>query len=94
MGAASHEILKVPERGMLDTFEAQLKVRGYTADASQRGAAERLQKLYTELLGFKAARRTQLRKLLSRAQPPRGVDRKSTRLNSSHRLLSRMPSSA
>ncbi|WP_018229199.1 cell division protein ZapE [Methyloversatilis universalis] len=73
MGAASHDILKVPERGMLDIFEAQLKVRGYTADASQRGAAERLQKLYTELLGFKAARRTQLRKLLSRAQPPRGV---------------------
>lgn len=73
MGAASHEILKVPARGMLDTFEAQLTARGYTADASQRAAAERLQKLYTELLGFKAARRTQLRKLLSRAQPPRGV---------------------
>ncbi|MDX9707881.1 MAG: cell division protein ZapE, partial [Azospira sp.] len=68
-----HKILNVPERGMLDTFEAQLKVRGYTADASQRAAAERLQKLYGELLDFKAARRTQLRKLLSRAQPPRGV---------------------
>jgi cell division protein ZapE len=68
-----HQILKVAERGMMDTFEATLKTRGYVADASQRAAALRLQQLYTELIGFKAARRTQLRKLLSRAQPPRGV---------------------
>ena len=68
-----HEILQVPERGMMDAFEAALRTHGYQADASQRAAAERLQQLYTELLGFKAARRTQLRKLLSRAQPPRGV---------------------
>ncbi|MBU0601923.1 MAG: AFG1 family ATPase [Gammaproteobacteria bacterium] len=68
-----HQILKVAERGMMDTFEATLKTRGYVADASQRAAALRLQQLYTELIGFKAARRTQWRKLLSRAQPPRGV---------------------
>ncbi len=68
-----HEILNVPERGMMDAFEAELKARGYEADESQRAAARRLQKLYTDLLGFKAARRTQLRKLLSRVRPPRGV---------------------
>ena len=68
-----HEILKVPERGMMDAFEAELKARGYEADESQRAAARRLQQLYTDLLGFKAARRTQLRKLLSRVRPPRGV---------------------
>ena len=68
-----HEILKVPERGMMDAFEAELRARGYEADESQRAAARRLQQLYTDLLGFKAARRTQLRKLLSRVRPPRGV---------------------
>ncbi len=68
-----HEILKVPEMGMMDAFEAALKSHGYEADDSQRAAARRLQQLYSELLGFKAARRSQLRKLLSRAQPPRGV---------------------
>jgi cell division protein ZapE len=68
-----HEILNVPERGMMDAFEAELKARGYEADESQRAAARRLQQLYTDLLGFKAARRTQLRKLLSRVRPPRGV---------------------
>jgi cell division protein ZapE len=68
-----HEILQVPERGMMDAFEAALGANGYQADDSQRAAALRLQQLYSELLGFKAARRSQLRKLLSRAQPPRGV---------------------
>ncbi|MDP3874072.1 MAG: cell division protein ZapE [Methyloversatilis sp.] len=68
-----HEILQVPERGMMDAFESALKSHGYTADESQRAAALRLQQLYAELLGFKAARRSQLRKLLSRVQPPRGV---------------------
>ena len=68
-----HEILKVPEMGMLEAFEAALKSHGYEADESQRAAARRLQLLYADLLGFKAARRSQLRKLLSRAQPPRGV---------------------
>lgn len=68
-----HEILNVPERGMMDAFEAELKARGYEADESQHAAARRLQQLYTDLLGFKAARRTQLRKLLSRVRPPRGV---------------------
>jgi cell division protein ZapE len=68
-----HEILQVPERGMMDAFEAALKSHGYTADESQCAAARRLQQLYAELLGFKAARRSQLRKLLSRVQPPRGV---------------------
>lgn len=68
-----HEILNLPERGMMDVFETELKARGYEADESQRAAARRLQQLYTDLLGFKAARRTQLRKLLSRVRPPRGV---------------------
>jgi cell division protein ZapE len=68
-----HRILNVAEHGMLDAYEAELKARGFSADPSQRAAAKRLQRLYADLLGFKAARRTKLRKLLARPAMPRSV---------------------
>ncbi len=58
---------------MLDAYEAQLKVRGYKSDPEQRAAVQRLQQLYTDLIGFKAARRGTLRKLLARPRLPRSV---------------------
>ena len=68
-----HSILRVPEKGMLDAYESLLKTRGYRSDPAQRSAALRLQELYSELIGFKAARRTKLRKLLSRPTMPKSV---------------------
>jgi cell division protein ZapE len=68
-----HRTLKVPERGMLDAYAQTLAARGYSADPAQRAAAERLQRLYTELLSFKVARRSTFRRLLTRTDPPRGV---------------------
>ncbi|TAH41057.1 MAG: cell division protein ZapE [Betaproteobacteria bacterium] len=68
-----HRILKVAQNGMLDAYEAQLKARGYKSDPAQRAAAQRLQKLYTELIAFKAARSSALRKLFSRPSMPRSV---------------------
>ena len=68
-----HRILKVAQNGMLDAYEAQLKARGYKSDPAQRAAAQRLQQLYTELIAFKAARSSPLRKLFSRPSMPRSV---------------------
>lgn len=68
-----HRRLNVPEHGMLEAFEATLEARGMEADEAQRAAARRLQKLYGELLTFKVARASTLKKLLVRPQPPRGV---------------------
>lgn len=69
-----YRILQVSERGMLERYEQLLASKGFTADPAQRAAAERLQQLYSELLAFKAARRTRLRKLINaRLTVPRGV---------------------
>ncbi|MBS0543931.1 MAG: AFG1 family ATPase [Proteobacteria bacterium] len=68
-----HRILKVAEHGMLDAYDALLKARGYKSDPAQRAAAQRLQQLYTELLAFKAARSSALRKLFTRPAMPRSV---------------------
>ncbi|HJV27726.1 MAG TPA: cell division protein ZapE [Aromatoleum sp.] len=68
-----HRVLKVPQHGMLEAYEAQLKARGYKSDPEQRAAAQRLQELYTELVGFKAARRGTLRKMFTRPRLPRSV---------------------
>ncbi|MDY0071169.1 MAG: cell division protein ZapE [Thauera sp.] len=69
----SHQILQVPQHGMIDTYEAQLKARGFKSDPAQRAAVQRLQQLYTELLNFKAARRGKWRKMFSRPQQPRSL---------------------
>ncbi len=58
---------------MIDAFNAALLTRGIKADAAQQAAAERLQKFYDDLLAFKVARRSRLRKLLARPSLPRGV---------------------
>lgn len=68
-----HLILNVPEKGMLERFAEAVKQRGITPDAAQLAAAERLQLFYDELLAFKAARRTALRRLLLNPDLPRGV---------------------
>ncbi|NTV11050.1 MAG: cell division protein ZapE [Zoogloea sp.] len=68
-----HRILNVAENGMIDAYDALLKTRGYKSDPAQRGAAQRLQKLYSELVAFKAARRTTLRKVFARPHIPRSV---------------------
>ncbi len=58
---------------MIRAFTAALRERGSKADAAQQAAAERLQNFYDELLAFKAARRTRLRKLLVHPRLPKGV---------------------
>jgi cell division protein ZapE len=68
-----HKILNVPKDGMIEGFHVALTARGILADPAQLIAAMRLQKFYDDLLAFKAARRSSLRKLLVRPELPRGV---------------------
>jgi cell division protein ZapE len=68
-----HRALNVPEHGMMEAYEAELKARGFEADPAQRAAAARLQRLYGELLAFKEARSGTLRRLFKRPQMPRSV---------------------
>ena len=68
-----YRVFNVAQHGMLDAYEAQLAARAYRADPEQRAAVARLQQLYTELIGFKAARRGTLRKLLVRPKIPRSI---------------------
>ncbi|MDE2599434.1 MAG: AFG1 family ATPase [Rhodocyclaceae bacterium] len=69
----AHLILNVPRKGMLERFADEAKARGITPDAAQNAAADRLQRFYEDLLEFKAARRTALRRLLMSPELPRGV---------------------
>ena len=69
----AHTILQVPEFGVRDAYDAALGIRGYQADAAQRLAIDRLQRLYAELLEFKARRRSKLRKLFIHPDLPRSV---------------------
>jgi cell division protein ZapE len=68
-----YKILKVPKNGMIEGFNAALTKRGIVADAAQQDAAKRLQRFYDDLLAFKAARRSALRKLLVHPDLPKGV---------------------
>jgi cell division protein ZapE len=61
------------QQAMIDGFNAALTERGIVADDAQKAAALRLQKFYDELMAFKAARSTTLRKLLIRPELPQGV---------------------
>lgn len=58
---------------MIDAYEALLKTRGYKSDPAQRSAAQRLQGMYTELVGFKAARQNTIRRLFKRPGVPRSL---------------------
>lgn len=68
-----HTKLKVPKLGVLEAYQALLSDRGYVADAAQQAAADRLQRLYSELLAFKVKRASKIGRMISRPQPPRGV---------------------
>jgi cell division protein ZapE len=68
-----HRILDVPKDGMIEGFHAALRARGSVADPDQLLAAMRLQQFYDQLIAFKAARRTRLRKLLVHPELPKGV---------------------
>lgn len=54
-------------------YERSLERRGFVADASQRRAVERLQRLYEEWTAYKARRNTALMRLLVKPPLPRGV---------------------
>jgi len=58
---------------MIRAFAAALTARGIVADPAQQAAAERLQRFHDELITFKLARRTRLRKLLVHPELPKGV---------------------
>jgi cell division protein ZapE len=68
-----HRLLNVPKDGMIRAFNEALSSRGIVADPAQLMAAMRLQQFYDELIAFKAARRSRLRKLLVHPVLPRGV---------------------
>ncbi|MBA3903651.1 MAG: cell division protein ZapE [Rhodocyclaceae bacterium] len=62
-----------PQQGMLRALDAQFAARGIVPDEAQQAAAERLQRLYDELVAFKHQRRSKLRKLLVNPPLPRGT---------------------
>jgi cell division protein ZapE len=58
---------------VLTAFEQALAARGFEADASQREAAQRLERLYQEWVDYKARRSNAVTRLLVRPPIPRGV---------------------
>ena len=58
---------------MQETLARICAERGIEPDAAQQNAAAALQGLHASLLSFKQARGNALKKMLSRAQPPRGL---------------------
>ena len=61
------------KQGMLRELDAQFQSRRIIPDAAQQAAAERLQRLYDELVAFKHQRRNKLRKLVIHPPLPRGT---------------------
>jgi len=59
--------------GVLELYEQSLAKRGFVADASQRRAVERLQRLYEEWTEYKARRDTALKRMLVKPPLPKGV---------------------
>jgi cell division protein ZapE len=60
-------------QGFVGAFRRAFASRGITPDDAQVAAVRRLEKLYDQLMAFKHARRTKLRKLLIHPEIPRGV---------------------
>lgn len=58
---------------VIQAYERALAERGYNADATQRAAVERLQKMYADLVEFKARRSNPIKRLVNRPEIPRGV---------------------
>jgi cell division protein ZapE len=69
----AYQKLNVPQHGVLDAYKKLLEERVYVADEAQQAAANRLQRLYEELLTFKIKRKGRFSRLLTRPQPPRGI---------------------
>jgi len=67
------ELASSKPASVLDAFEQGLAARGFEADASQRQAASRLQRLYEEWIEYKARRSNAVSRLLIRPPIPRGV---------------------
>jgi cell division protein ZapE len=59
--------------GVLDLYEQSLAKRGFVADASQRRAVERLQRLFEEWSDYKARRNNALTRMLVKPPLPKGV---------------------
>jgi cell division protein ZapE len=58
---------------VLDLYQHALDMRGFAADASQRAAVERLQRLHDEWVSYKSRRSSALRRMIIRPALPRGV---------------------
>nr|WP_315464185.1 cell division protein ZapE [uncultured Rhodoferax sp.] len=56
-----------------EAYEAELKARGYTADAAQLRAVEALERCANDWAAYKAKRSNALKKLINRPEIPRGV---------------------
>ena len=56
-----------------EAYEAELKVRGYTADPAQLRAVEALERCASGWAAYKAKRSIALKKLINRPEIPRGV---------------------
>ncbi len=54
-------------------YDDALATRGFRADAAQRQAVARLQCTYDEWVTYKSQRSSTLRRLLIRAEVPRGI---------------------
>ncbi len=54
-------------------FEAALAARGFTPDEAQCAALARLERMFDELVAFKARRSNRLKKLIVHPEVPRGV---------------------
>ncbi|MDR3482050.1 MAG: cell division protein ZapE [Burkholderiaceae bacterium] len=54
-------------------YQNALSQHGFTADAAQRAAVDRLQQAYDEWVAYKAQRSSSLRRLVIRPDVPRGV---------------------
>ncbi len=65
--------MKIHTGDMIEAFAAAFAARGSEADADQQAAVRRLQAFYDELIAFKRARRSRLRKLLVHPALPKGI---------------------
>jgi cell division protein ZapE len=72
-GEESRGYAGAPPMSVLTAFEQALAARGFEADASQRQAALRLERLYQEWVEYKSRRSNAVTRLLVRPPIPRGV---------------------
>lgn len=56
-----------------ESYEHALSVRGFTSDAAQQRAVDRLQRAYQEWVDYRAQRSSSFKRLINRPDVPRGV---------------------